>query len=81
MKTNQNKESKTQNKENTNSPDIGNDKRNHEGEEFIGEGHEHDYSLPVAGEDGGTEDQSATLSKKSNPKEGSEKNSTSKAKK
>jgi len=29
-----------------------------EGEEFIREGHGHDYSVPFAGEDGETEDQS-----------------------
>jgi len=47
------------------SPATGNDKSKNEGEEYIGEGHGHDYSLPVAGEDGGTEDQSASQSKKS----------------
>jgi hypothetical protein len=31
-----------------------------EGKEFKREGHGHDYSTPVAGEDGGTEDQSKT---------------------
>jgi len=35
-----------------------------EGDEFIREGHGHDYSTPVAGEDGGTEDQSASEDEK-----------------
>jgi hypothetical protein len=47
------------------SPSTGNNKSKHEGEEYIGEGHGHDYSQPVAGEDGGTEDQSGSKSKKS----------------
>jgi hypothetical protein len=51
------------------SPAKGNDKSKHEGEEYIGEGHGHDYSVPVAGEDGGTEYQTANKSKK--PSKGS----------
>jgi hypothetical protein len=48
-------------------PTTGNDKSKKEGEEYIGEGHGHDYSVPVAGEDGGTEEQqSDDKSKKSN---------------
>jgi hypothetical protein len=43
---------------------TGADKNMKEGEEFIKEGHGHDYSLPVAGEDGGTEDQSENKTKK-----------------
>jgi hypothetical protein len=37
---------------------IGEDGEKREGDEFIREGHGHDYSIPVASEDGGTEDQS-----------------------
>jgi|GEM_PF-5785431 len=42
-----------------------NDSNNNEGKEFKGEGHGHDYSTPVAGEDGGTENQSQKPGKKS----------------
>jgi hypothetical protein len=44
------------------------DKNMKEGEEFVKEGHGHDYSTPVAGEDGGTEDQSGDKTKKDNQK-------------
>jgi len=72
MKTNQTKESGSNNKVNIkkgssllpNTPVKGNDKSKNEGEEHKGEGHGHDYSMPVAGEDGATEDQSASKSKK-----------------
>ena len=48
------------------SPVTGNNKCKNEGEEFIGEGHGHDYSIPVAGEDGATEEHvSGSKSKKS----------------
>jgi hypothetical protein len=33
------------------------DENKKEGDEFIREGHGHDYSVPFAGEDGGTEEQ------------------------
>jgi len=48
------------------SPATGEDKNMNEGDKFIREGHGHDYSTPVAGEDGGTEDQSESKSEKSN---------------
>jgi hypothetical protein len=73
MKANQKNESGSNNKVNLKkdspsspkSPVTGNEKSKHEGEEFIGEGHGHDYSVPVAGEDGGTEDQSRNQNIKS----------------
>jgi hypothetical protein len=45
-------------------PEKTDDKEMKEGEEFIKEGHGHNYSVPFAGEDGGTEDQSAAKGKK-----------------
>jgi len=74
MKSNPKKESGS--KKDTSSskkPSItSNGKNNNEGKEFKGEGHGHDYSTPVAGEDGGTEDQTEPQHKKS--KNGSTKN-------
>ncbi len=49
------------------------DDEKREGDEFIREGHGHDYGTPVAGEDGGTEDQSSN-----EPKNESEETNSSK---
>jgi hypothetical protein len=65
-------DSKQSNSTSKKSPVKDNDKNNHEGEEFIKEGHGHNYSVPFAGEDGGTEEQSESKGKKSG--NGSDKN-------
>ena len=73
MKSNQKKESGSNNLTNSkkeNSPSkkpsvTSGDNNNNEGKEFKGEGHGHNYSVPIAGEDGGTEDQSGNHGKKS----------------
>jgi len=73
MKSNQKQESGSKNqphsKKDTSSSKksaiTSDDKNNNEGKEFKGEGHGHNYSLPIAGEDGGTEDQSGSQHEKS----------------
>ena len=73
MKSNEKSEAGSDNKANIkksnpsipDSPTTIIDKSKNKGEEFIGEGHGHNYNIPVAGEDGGTEDQSESQSKKS----------------
>ncbi|HTA27594.1 MAG TPA: hypothetical protein VK809_07395 [Bacteroidia bacterium] len=51
-------------------PATADNKSEKEGKEFIREGHGHDYSTPVAGEDGGTEDQAENKSKKQPTEQG-----------
>ena len=45
-------------------PEKGDDESKKPEEVYIREGHGHDYSAPVAGEDGGTEDQTESKTEK-----------------